>query len=168
MIPFGRSSGTLIVILLLTGFRWSLMFGELDWDKVNRVIEEDYPLVSQLSVDDLRVLLDTQQPLYLVDVREPEEYSVSHLSGAVLYTSFPLEDLGRDVVIIAYCSVGLRSAQYVQQLQDRGFTRAYNLKGSLFMWANRGYPLTADGHAVTQVHPYSKRWGKLLHAELHK
>lgn len=167
MIPLLRTIVLLAAVLLLTGFRWSLMFGELGWDEVNSAIDEEYPMVSHLSIDELKVLLDSRQPLYLVDVREAAEYQVSHLPGAVLHTSFQPKGLNRGVTIVAYCSVGLRSAKYVQQLQDRGFTDIYNLRGSLFAWANRGLPLTANGEATRYVHPYSERWGTLLNAELH-
>lgn len=167
MSVFLRHIAVLVTVLLLVGFRWSLMFGELDWDKVNAVIDQEYPMIAELSVEELQALLDSGRKVHLVDVREPEEYRVSHLPGAVLSSSFQPESLDKQVMIVAYCSVGLRSAKYVQQLQKQGFSRVYNLRGSLFQWANQGYPLTVDGQRATRVHPYNERWGKLLRAELH-
>lgn len=77
-----------------------------------------------------------------------------------------LETVERDRLIVAYCSVGLRSAEYVERLQHQGFQKVFNLRGSIFSWANEGYPLEAAGHAATKVHPYNDRWGKLLRPEL--
>lgn len=151
----------------MTGFRWSLQFGELEWREIDAALDEDFPAVRHLSVEQLRSMLDQRQQFRLIDVREAEEYQVSHLPGAQLAGSFLVESLGRDQLIVAYCSVGLRSAEYVRRLQQQGFHNAYNLRGSIFLWANSGYPLEADGRPAMKVHPYSERWGKLLHPELH-
>jgi rhodanese-related sulfurtransferase len=157
----------LILVLLLAGFRWSLMFGELNWDVINSVIEEEYPEVSNMSPVELYGLLREENTLLLVDVRESAEYMVSHLPGAVLAADVAPDKIAGDTLIVAYCSVGLRSAKYVQQLRTLGFTRVYNLRGSIFVWANSGLPLVADGRKAFYVHPYSERWGKLLNKELH-
>ena len=43
----------------------------------------------------------------------------------------------------------------------------YNLKGSIFKWANEGRPVVdSSGQAVSKVHPYSAVWGKCLNSEL--
>lgn len=65
-------------------------------------------------------------------------------------------------MIIAYCSVGLRSAEFVSARQKDSSMHIVNLKGSLFEWANNGYPLVAEGKEVIRVHPYNDRWGALL------
>ena len=55
--------------------------------------------------------------------------------------------------MVAYCSVGYRSAGLTDELGQRGYTRVCNLEGSLFQWANEGRPLVnADGR-VNVVHP---------------
>jgi rhodanese-related sulfurtransferase len=166
MRPAIRISVVLFMALLLAGFRWSLMFGELNWDVINRAIQAEYPDVPEISTDELYGLLRNKSALHLVDVREPAEYSVSHLPGAVQVADFVPEKISRETMIVAYCSVGLRSAKYAQQLRRRGFTGVYNLRGSIFVWADRGFPLVVDGRKALHVHPYSERWGKLLDKEL--
>ncbi len=157
----------LLAVILLCAFRWEIMFGDLDWAIVNRAIDEDYPTVSSISLGELKAILDTGSSVELVDVRSSEEYQVSHLPGAVLADTWQYDDLDKDSVIVVYCSVGLRSAKFAEQLQQKGFSRVHNLRGSLFMWANSGYLLHAGGKPVKRAHPYSKRWGALLNAELH-
>ena len=71
-----------------------------------------------------------------------------------------------DMPIVAYCSVGYRSSELVQKLTERGFTNVKNLDGSIFEWANRGYPVERDGEEVREVHPFDDRWGTLLHEDL--
>lgn len=156
----------LITTLIVSGFRWSFLFGELRWQDIDQALHQDFPAVRHLRVDELRSMLAADRQLVLVDVREPEEYRVSHLPNALPAYALQTEKIDRDQLIVAYCSVGLRSAEYVQQLQQQGFHNVYNLRGSIFMWANNGYPLEANGRTATRVHPYDDRWGKLLDPQL--
>lgn len=64
--------------------------------------------------------------------------------------------------IVVYCSVGVRSAQFAEKLQQAGYPNVYNLNGSIFEWANENRPLYQGQQQVTQVHPYNSFWGKLL------
>jgi len=168
MKQFPKIIFVLITGLVVTGFRWSLLFGELHWQDIDQALDQDFPAVRHISVQELRSMLATGQQILLVDVREPEEYRVSHLPKALPASVFQTEKVDRDQHIVAYCSVGLRSAEYVQQLQKQGFQNVYNLRGSIFMWANNGYPLEVEGRAAVKakVHPFNDRWGKLLHPEL--
>ena len=68
---------------------------------------------------------------------------------------------------MVYCSVGYRSSILAEKLQDLGFTRVYNLEGSIFKWANEGRPLAQDQTPVQKVHPYNTDWGKLLEKKYH-
>lgn len=159
------------VVLLLCGFRWPLGIGELTWERVNDVIAADYPRIMHLGPENLLRWLEEGKPLLLVDVREFEEYQISHISGAVHIASFESmasDNMGNSIPIIAYCSVGIRSAKFVSDLQKRGFNTVYNLRGSLFEWANKGLELVGPDGQTENVHPYNERWGKLLNSNLHQ
>ena len=70
--------------------------------------------------------------MVLLDVRDPSEFLVSHLPNARLVRSADdlvtsLENISQDTLIVAYCSVGYRSAQLIKELQQRGITTAFNL-----------------------------------------
>ena len=43
-----------------------------------------------------------------------------------------------------------------------GFTRVYNLEGSIFKWANEHRPLVDRSGPASVVHPYNRIWGRLL------
>lgn len=137
------------------------------------MVREDFPNVEHISADELKDTLDgaaTPEPV-LLDVRQEEEYVVSHLPGAVRVepgsdASEVVETLDPDTPIVAYCSVGYRSSELVQKLQERGFTNVKNLEGSIFEWANRGYPVERAGEEVREVHPFNEEWGRLLHEDL--
>jgi rhodanese-related sulfurtransferase len=109
------------------------------------------------------------QPI-LLDIREPEEFEVSHLKHAKLADSKRvamtlLKNTGRDDPVVLYCSVGYRSSKMAQELQEAGFRNVHNLEGSIFQWRNEGKPVYRDGVMVPQVHPYDRNWGQLLRRE---
>lgn len=147
---------------------------EAGWSTVERMIASDHPDVRHLSTDSLAKWLETESvpPPVLLDVREREEFAVSHLHGA--HRVAPDSDLGpllaqfpRDTSIVTYCSVGYRSAAMAERLQEAGFTNVTNLEGSIFRWANESRPLYRKGRRVRAVHPYDRLWGQLLDDELH-
>jgi rhodanese-related sulfurtransferase len=107
----------------------------------------------------------------ILDVREPEEYAVSHLPGALRARTSDealdiLETLQGDTCIVLYCSVGYRSSELAAALTEHGFTNVHNLEGSIFEWANRGLPVFHDSLITHTVHPYDEDWGILLHRDL--
>ncbi len=100
----------------------------------------------------------------LLDVRTEDEFNVSHLPNAVREVRPEAIASGRPVV--AYCSIGWRSAESVRRLVQDGHTNVFNLEGSIFVWASEGRPLEGHGQSVHKVHPYDSKWGKLLPSAL--
>ncbi len=143
------------------------------WPAVQQRIRTEFPEVVQISPDQLRErLASTDPPPLLLDVREEAEYRVSHLRGAVrVDPDDPAPVLpagaGKDSPIVVYCSVGYRSSALAALLMERGYNGVQNLEGSIFEWANKGMPVVRDGKEVRQVHPYDRKWGRLLDRELH-
>lgn len=141
------------------------------WAGVEARITEAFPDVPSIDTAGLSELLrNPLQTVVLIDVREPDEFAVSHLRGAVRATSIDqvaamVHDAPADATIVAYCSVGYRSARLVADLRERGVTEVYNLEGSIFRWANEDRPLYRGDVPVRQVHPFDESWGTLLHAD---
>lgn len=82
--------------------------------------------------------------LFLLDVRNPEEWEIGRIEGATL---IPLPELADrlhelDVTneIVAYCKVGGRSARAVDLLQQAGFSRLKNLAGGINAWSDEVDP----------------------------
>ena len=137
-------------------------------------IKADYPDVRHISVAQLKS--DFPDAL-LIDVRDRDEYEVSHLPGA-LHAPEPADvDALRaqypDRPLVFYCTVGVRSAIATRDFLARAKTRsqtgeagdaadepitAVNLAGSIFAWANQGEPLVEANGPTTEVHPYSIWW----------
>ena len=140
------------------------------WSTTLKMIRAKFPQVAQLSTDSLHTWLEAsktaERPL-LLDVREKEEYGVSHLKDAVSALTKEealqaLEGVAPDRPVVLYCSVGYRSSEMAGFLQKRGFRKVYNLEGSIFAWANEGRPVYRGDERVHEVHPYDRVWGKLL------
>lgn len=151
------------LVVLLTGFSW----GRPTWDGIYESIARQYPSVVNVEIDDLQAALDGGQSPVLIDVREKGEFAVSHLANAVNITK--VEDVAypKDTPIIAYCSVGVRSAAFAKKLGEQGFTNVRNLRGSIFAWGNKNYPLWRGNLPVHTVHPFDEKWGALLNRQLH-
>ncbi|MDP3983811.1 MAG: rhodanese-like domain-containing protein, partial [Acidimicrobiia bacterium] len=139
----------------------------------NSQVRRSFPSVALLSTSELWewVQCDTLAAPILHDSRAREEYDVSHLQGAfpapTLATALKkLSDVGKDQSIVTYCSVGYRSGALAEQLQAAGYTRVYNLSGSIFQWANEGRPVYRGPERVSEVHPYNRAWGVLLDRNL--
>jgi len=82
--------------------------------------------------------------IFLLDVREPEEYQICTIPGATL---IPLKQLPERLLeidgsqeIVAYCRTGKRSAQAVELLHKAGYASAKNLKGGIHAWADEVDP----------------------------
>lgn len=114
-------------------------------------------------------LKDNLESYLILDTRRKEEYDVSHLPGAI-WVSEKMDDeiyafakAQKDQPIVVYCSVGVRSEDFGEQLQKRGFTNVHNLHGSIFSWKDAALPIENNkGQATDSVHVYSKVWGKYL------
>lgn len=104
----------------------------------------------------------------LLDTRTAEEYQTSHLKGALFvdYDEFRLEDLPpipKDRPLVCYCSVGYRSEKITLALRKAGYKQVYNLYGSIFEWANRGYPVfDSNGMQTRMVHGYNANWSRWI------
>ena len=79
-----------------------------------------------------------QEPLFLLDVREPYEYAAGHIDGAVNIPLGTLQarigELPRDVLIVCVCRSGRRSLQAVHLLRDCGYG-ARSLDTGMIGWS---------------------------------
>jgi sulfur dioxygenase len=105
--------------------------------------------VRQLSADEVRTMLASSEPPFLLDVREPNEFrgELGHIGGSVL---IPLRSLAerstelephRGRSIVAVCRSGVRSTTAAAMLYGLGFERVYNLKDGMVDWNDRKLPV---------------------------
>jgi rhodanese-related sulfurtransferase len=130
-------------------------------NKVGSMLSYSVPV---MSVTDLHG--SPAGDITILDAREVDEYNVSHIPGAIyIGANNPdwsvLDNLSKDTPIVLYCSIGYRSEKLGEKLQDKGYTKVFNLFGSIFEWANKGYELTDNqGNLVEKVHTYNRNWSQ--------
>ncbi len=98
---------------------------------------------AEATVEELKQIQSSGRPLYLLDVREPQEFQIARIPGSTL---IPLGQLPQRLSelptgpgspeIIVHCKMGGRSAKAVQLLKERGIS-ARNLKGGILAWIDR-------------------------------
>lgn len=89
----------------------------------------------------------------LIDVREPEEYRLGHLPGAVniprgmlefrISGEPALQDLDRPIIV--YCKSSGRAALAAVTLQTMGFRKVVSLAGGFDAWAAGKHPVVRPG-----------------------
>jgi len=160
----------LIVVALGLTMSFALVMRNAATWKV--LISARFPGVEWVDSETLSQWMDSssREELVLLDVRNPEEQSVSQLLGARLVDarqpdldSLVIPD---DARVVVYCSIGYRSAALVEDLKRAGIERVYNLEGGLFDWANQGRPVYRGDERVYEVHPFNRVWGLLLRRDL--
>jgi adenylyltransferase/sulfurtransferase len=105
------------------------------------------PADFETTVLDLKRAIDAGRAPFIVDVREPQEFQICRIPGAVLV---PLGQVGSRVEeiaaaaegrpIVVHCKMGARSAKATQLLRERGLERAQNLKGGILAWIDQVDP----------------------------
>ena len=96
------------------------------------------PQVGQMSPQDLKGLLDADEPLVLLDVRTPEERATAAIEGSELLdeeTSRRIEALPRDTRLVFHCHSGARSQAAAEHFAGLGFSDVHNLAGGIDAWS---------------------------------
>jgi molybdopterin/thiamine biosynthesis adenylyltransferase/rhodanese-related sulfurtransferase len=94
---------------------------------------------AELTPTELKAKLAAGWTPWVLDVREPWEYSTARIAGATLIPLGELaqrvDEVPRDVDIVVYCHHGMRSARAVATLRHAGWSRAINLTGGIDRWS---------------------------------
>lgn len=144
---------------------------------IDAELRANYPLIESVSVGETERRLASAKPPVILDVREENEFSVSHLNGAIrIAPDADLNDIlqiigynlkGRDIIF--YCSVGVRSTQLADRVRDglkaKGAARISNLSEGIFGWHNANRPLVRGSKPTIYVHPYNAIWGQLINRQ---
>jgi hydroxyacylglutathione hydrolase len=101
--------------------------------------------VPQISVAELKEMLDTKKGLQVIDVRRPAEYESGHAPRAItaplakFRELLPGLDLRPDGPSAIICAGGYRSSAATSIAQQLGFTNLLNVTGGTTAWINAGY-----------------------------
>jgi adenylyltransferase/sulfurtransferase len=106
-------------------------------------MQAEVPLIAPSQ---LKQMLDTGEPLVLLDVRERFEWEISNLGqyGAKLIpmgdVPARIDEMDRTEPVVVYCRTGARSDLIARYLIMNGFERVWNLEGGINAWARTEDP----------------------------
>ncbi len=163
--------GAVFLLLAVAGRGYREVEAMQSLEKATAAVRREHPGASPIPPALLAGRLENDPAgVVLIDARDPEEYGLSRLAGAVcLGTRREIEehfvgdppDPGS--LLVVYDSVGFRSAKLVEEIAASGLPPAVYLDGGIFAWANEGRPLVDEaGEPTEKVHPFNKLWGRLL------
>jgi rhodanese-related sulfurtransferase len=98
-------------------------------------------MVRQINVQQLANRLADGQPIYLLDVRQPQEHEIAKLPDSHL---IPLDELMNrakeiqppdDALLVVYCHHGIRSLSGAAILEQHGFPNVVSLAGGIDAWS---------------------------------
>jgi adenylyltransferase/sulfurtransferase len=123
--------------------------GLIDYDAFCGAISEDAAAAatgSTISATELKEMLDRKDNIFLIDVREPNEYEIVSIPGATLIpkdqflTGAALEKLPQDKRIVLHCKSGARSAEALAVVKNAGFSDAVHVGGGVLAWVSQVDP----------------------------
>jgi len=112
-----------------------------------RLVDDAKRRIREVSVTEVKALLDSGNGFHLVDVREASEWANGHLPGARHLSKGIIErdiesaipDLHAEIVL--YCGGGFRSALSADNLQKMGYTNVVSMDGGWRGWTAAGFPI---------------------------
>ena len=123
--------------------------GLIDYDAFCGALSDDAAAAasgSTITATELKEMLDRKDDIFLIDVREPNEYEIVSIPGATLIpkdqflTGVALEKLPQDKRIVLHCKSGARSAEALAVVKNAGFSDAVHVGGGVLAWVNQVDP----------------------------
>lgn len=88
---------------------------------------------SNLSQQEMKDMVRNNDNVILLDVRSPQEFEEGHLDGAINIPTYEIYSKAqkiltdKDAIIIAYCTLGVRSKNVIKILKKMGYKNLYHL-----------------------------------------
>ncbi len=112
-----------------------------------QLVKESKALIKEVSIDDVKKMIDTKENVIILDVTDKHEFEGGHLPGAINISRGMLEFKVAQIIpdknskIVVYCGLDLRGPLATKTLNDLGYNNAVNMAGGLKAWKAAGYPL---------------------------
>ncbi|HLF01938.1 MAG TPA: rhodanese-like domain-containing protein [Anaerolineales bacterium] len=100
--------------------------------------DSDEIKVPQINAQQLKEMLESATPPFLLDVREQWEVAQGMIPGArhIPMNSIPkrFDEVPRDQTVVVYCAAGVRSDTVAAYLLQIGYAKVLNLDGGIGAW----------------------------------
>ena len=97
--------------------------------------------MKEVTVQDLKKMMDAGENFQLIDVREAHEHQFTNIGGELIPMGSIMNEtdkIDRNLKVVIYCRSGNRSANVIKALEQKlGFNNLYNLKGGVLEWAEK-------------------------------
>ena len=96
----------------------------------------------EISVEDLKVMLNNDSDFTLLDVRTENEVLFSTISSISIHIPMneiptKIENIEKNKELIVYCKSGKRSAKVCEYLTNNDFPNVKNLTGGILAWSEK-------------------------------
>ncbi|HSU27221.1 MAG TPA: rhodanese-like domain-containing protein [Chitinophagaceae bacterium] len=99
--------------------------------------------MENITVEELKKRMDAGEKLYILDVREPDEYAASNMGAKLLplgqIQTMQIDEIEdwKDQEVIIHCRSGHRSMVACLFLETLGFKNTKNLVGGILAWEEK-------------------------------
>ena len=99
----------------------------------------------EIGVEQVKQMMDNKKTFRLIDVREPSEYDICKIGGAILIPLGDIEEkdlsklngLKPDEEIVLHCKAGVRSMKAAKALKEMGFKNLKSMRGGINEWSEK-------------------------------
>lgn len=118
---------------------------------------------SEISVEETHHLLEKEEPIVLLDIREQEEIALEYIQGARFLRQGLLKEKvetllpDKDAPVIIYCAGGIRSLAAAKTLKEMGYSDVFSMAKGINGWKAAGYEVVSEsGLTQDQLTRYSR------------
>lgn len=95
--------------------------------------------MKEITVKELKQLMDDQADFQLIDVREPYEAEIAEIGAELIpMGTIPsnVDRISRKKQVVVHCRSGKRSGDVIEWLEaNHGYDNLYNLVGGVLAWS---------------------------------
>ena len=97
--------------------------------------QEKAPSFEQISAEEAKQIMDTEEDYIIIDARTDEEFATGHIEGAILIPEYEIavraekELPDKDALILVYCRSGRRSKIASEELVKLGYVNVKEFGG---------------------------------------
>ena len=114
---------------------------------VKEWVDKARAATKQVTIGEVKAAIDGAENVVVLDVREPNEYDVAHIPGAInvprgllefsIWTVVP----NKEAKMYVYCKTGARAALATKTLNELGYVNALAVNTGGVAWVKAGYPV---------------------------
>lgn len=97
--------------------------------------DSDKPTYEQITAEQAKTIMDTENDYVIIDARTEEEFSEGHIENAILIPEYEIKDRAekelpdKEQLILVYCRSGRRSKIASDELVKLGYTNVKEFGG---------------------------------------